>query len=61
MRARRHGIHPRRTAFFDHIPPTTAPNSRYVRAEVRRPVPTGTTADTMVALTNPIFLGRLGR
>jgi hypothetical protein len=31
---------------------TTPRNSRYVRAEVRR-------ADgTMVALTNPIFLGR---
>jgi hypothetical protein len=34
---------------------------RYVRAEVRRPQPTATTADTMVALTNPIFLGRLDR
>ena len=31
---------------------TTARNSRYVRAEVRR-------GDTMVALTNPIFLGRI--
>lgn len=34
--------------------------SRYttwVRAEVRRPVPTATTQDTMVAMTNPIFLG----
>jgi predicted metal-dependent phosphoesterase TrpH len=41
---------------------TTSPrNSRYVRAEVRRPQPTATTADTMVALTNPIFLGRLAR
>jgi len=40
---------------------TTPQNSRYVRAEVRRPVPTDTTADTMVALTNPIFLGRLDR
>jgi hypothetical protein len=39
---------------------TTPQNSRYVRAEVRRPVRTDTTADTMVALTNPIFLGRLG-
>ena len=38
---------------------TTPQNSRYVRAELRRPVPTATTADTMVALTNPIFLGRL--
>jgi hypothetical protein len=38
---------------------TTARNSRYVRAEVRRPQPTPTTSDTMVALTNPIFLGRL--
>jgi hypothetical protein len=28
----------------------------YDRAEVRRPVPTATTPDTMVALTNPIFL-----
>ena len=34
-------------------------NSRYVRTEVRRPQPTPTTPDTMVALTNPIFLGRL--
>jgi hypothetical protein len=31
---------------------TTPRNSRYVRAEIRRP-----TGD-MVALTNPIFLGR---
>jgi predicted metal-dependent phosphoesterase TrpH len=38
---------------------TTPRNARYVRAEVRRPQPTATTADTMVALTNPIFLGRL--
>ena len=38
---------------------TTPRNARYVRAEVRRPVPTATTADTMVALTNPIFLGRV--
>jgi hypothetical protein len=30
--------------------------STWVRAEVRRPVPTATTSDTMVALTNPIFL-----
>jgi hypothetical protein len=37
---------------------TTPRNARYVRAEVRRPQPTATTADTMVALTNPIFLGR---
>ena len=37
---------------------TTPRNSRYVRAEVRRQQPTPTTADTMVALTNPIFLGR---
>ncbi len=29
----------------------------WVRAEIRRPVPTQTTPDTMVALTNPIFLG----
>ncbi|MFD0575508.1 CehA/McbA family metallohydrolase [Dactylosporangium darangshiense] len=36
---------------------TVARNSRYVRAEVRRQTPTPTTADTMVALTNPIFLG----
>jgi hypothetical protein len=28
-------------------------------AEVRRRQPTATTPDTMVALTNPIFLGRL--
>jgi predicted metal-dependent phosphoesterase TrpH len=39
--------------------PTTPRNSRYVRAEVRRLQPTPTTPDTMVALTNPIFLGRL--
>ncbi|MET7396103.1 CehA/McbA family metallohydrolase [Dactylosporangium sp. NPDC005572] len=40
---------------------TTNPrNSNYVRAEVRRQTPTPTTADTMVALTNPIFLGRVG-
>ncbi|MEU7905101.1 CehA/McbA family metallohydrolase [Actinoplanes sp. NPDC049118] len=39
---------------------TTPQNSRYVRAEVRRPQPTPSTADTMVALTNPIFLGRRG-
>jgi hypothetical protein len=37
---------------------TTPRNSRYVRAEIRRAQPTPTTADTMVALTNPIFLGR---
>jgi hypothetical protein len=30
--------------------------STWVRAEVRRPVPTPTTSDSMVALTNPIFL-----
>jgi hypothetical protein len=30
--------------------------SAWLRAEVRRPVPTATTPDTMVALTNPIFL-----
>jgi hypothetical protein len=30
--------------------------SRWVRVEVRRPVPTPTTPDTMVALTNPVFL-----
>ena len=36
---------------------TTPQNAAYVRAEVRRPVPTATTPDTMVALTNPIFLG----
>lgn len=28
----------------------------FVRVEVRRPVPTGTTPDTMVALSNPVFL-----
>jgi hypothetical protein len=38
---------------------TTPRNARYVRAEVRRAQPTPTTADTMVALTNPIFLGRV--
>jgi hypothetical protein len=31
--------------------------TKWVRAEVRRPVPTATTPDTMVAMTNPIFLG----
>jgi hypothetical protein len=31
--------------------------SRWVRVEVRRSEPTQTTVDTMVALTNPIFLG----
>ena len=40
---------------------TTPRNARYVRAEVRRPQPTATTADTMVAITNPIFLGRVVR
>jgi hypothetical protein len=39
---------------------TTTPQvSAYVRAEVRRLEPTPTTPDTVVALTNPIFLGRL--
>jgi hypothetical protein len=37
---------------------TTPRNARYVRAEVRRPQATATTSDMMVALTNPIFLGR---
>ncbi|MBV8931239.1 MAG: PHP domain-containing protein, partial [Kutzneria sp.] len=37
---------------------TSAVESAWVRAEVRRPVPTSTTLDTMVALTNPIFLTR---
>jgi hypothetical protein len=37
---------------------TTTPEvSSYVRAEVRRPEPTPTTPDTMVAMTNPVFLG----
>lgn len=36
---------------------TTPQRSAYVRAEVRRPEPTPTTPDTMVALTNPVFLG----
>jgi hypothetical protein len=40
---------------------TNPRNAGYVRAEVRRPQPTATTADTMVALTNPIFLGRVER
>lgn len=31
--------------------------SKWVRAEIRREQPTPTTRDTMVALTNPIFLG----
>jgi hypothetical protein len=38
---------------------TTPQRSAYVRAEVRRLEPTPTTPDTVVALTNPIFLGRL--
>jgi hypothetical protein len=38
---------------------TTPQNSRYVRAEVRRPQSTPGATETMVALTNPIFLGRL--
>ena len=38
---------------------TTTPRaSAYVRAEVRRPGPAPTAAGAMVALTNPIFLGR---
>jgi hypothetical protein len=36
---------------------TTPERAAYVRAEVRRPEPTPTTPDTMVALTNPVFLG----
>lgn len=37
---------------------TTRPHdTSYLRAEVRRPVPTETTLDTMVALSNPVFLG----
>jgi hypothetical protein len=36
---------------------TTARASSHVRAEVRRPGPAPTTAGSMVALTNPIFLG----
>jgi hypothetical protein len=36
---------------------TTARRSAYVRAEVRRPEPTPDTPGTMVALTNPVFLG----
>jgi hypothetical protein len=36
---------------------TTPRRSAYVRAEVRRQEPTPTTPDTMVALTNPVFLG----
>ena len=36
---------------------TTPQRSAYVRAEVRRPEATPTTPDTMVALTNPVFLG----
>jgi hypothetical protein len=30
--------------------------SRWVRAEVRRPVATAATPDSMVVLTNPVFL-----
>jgi hypothetical protein len=37
---------------------TTPQRSAYVRAEVRRQEATATTPDTMVALTNPVFLGR---
>jgi hypothetical protein len=37
---------------------TKAKDTPWVRVEVRRPVATATTPDTMVALTNPIFLGR---
>jgi predicted metal-dependent phosphoesterase TrpH len=36
---------------------TTPQNAAYVRLEVRRPVATTSTPDTMVAFTNPIFLG----
>ncbi|WP_394827784.1 CehA/McbA family metallohydrolase [Pendulispora albinea] len=36
---------------------TVAREAAYVRAEVRRPVPTESTPDTLVALSNPIFLG----
>jgi predicted metal-dependent phosphoesterase TrpH len=39
---------------------TTPRNSRYVRAEVRRLPTPADPLGTMVALTNPIFLGRLG-
>lgn len=36
---------------------TTVPRyTDWIRVEVRRPVPTQTTPDTMVALTNPVFL-----
>lgn len=35
---------------------TRSGDSAYVRAEVRRPEPTSTTPDTMVALTNPVWL-----
>ena len=37
--------------------PTRYGAARYVRLEVRRPVPTATTPDTMVVLSNPVFLG----
>jgi hypothetical protein len=36
---------------------TSSRYSRWVRVEVRRSEATQTTVDTMVALTNPIFLG----
>ncbi|HEX8927909.1 MAG TPA: phosphoesterase, partial [Actinomycetota bacterium] len=40
---------------------TTTPRaSAYVRAELRRPGPAPTPAGTMVALTNPVFLGPPG-
>ncbi len=38
---------------------TTRPrDTGYLRAEVRRPLPTATTPDSMVAMSNPVFLGR---
>jgi hypothetical protein len=38
---------------------TTPQNSAYVRAEVRRPDPAAGPLGTMVAMTNPVFLGRV--
>ena len=38
---------------------TTRPrDTGYLRAEVRRPLPTATTPDSMVAMSNPVVIGR---
>ena len=58
-------ITPTRIAHSEWVPASgraqvrwTATDADWVRAEVRRPLRTPTTPDTMVALTNPVFLGR---